>query len=113
MPENCIFCKIINKEISVPLIFENNNMIVIADKYPKAPIHLLAIPKVHIASLVDITREHKDIFGDMMYQISQHANQWGLEKGFKVVNNCGENGGQEIYHIHWHILGGKKLKFTV
>lgn len=80
------------------------------DLYPKAPTHVLVIPRQHITNLYDITPDHHDIMGQLMLAIPKVAKQVGLEDGFRTITNTGQGGRQEIYHLHFHILGGGALK---
>jgi len=107
---DCIFCKIINKEIPSNIVYEDNEILAFRDINPAAPVHILVIPKKHITSLVDLKEEDELVIGKIYSVINKIAKQEGIEeKGFRVVVNCGEDGGQEVKHLHFHILGGKKL----
>lgn len=107
---NCIFCKIINKEIPSNIVYEDNEILAFRDINPAAPVHILVIPKKHISSLVDLKEEDELVIGKIYTVINKIAKQEGIEeKGFRVIVNCGEDGGQEVKHLHFHILGGKKL----
>ena len=107
---DCIFCKIINKEIPSSIVYEDNEILAFRDINPVAPIHILVIPKKHIESLVDLKQEDELLIGKIYTVINKIAKQEGIdESGFRVVVNCGEDGGQEVKHLHFHILGGKKL----
>ncbi|WP_223668740.1 histidine triad nucleotide-binding protein [Kangiella shandongensis] len=103
---DCIFCKIIDGEIPSDKVYEDEKIFVFKDIAPKTPVHLLVIPKEHIASLAEVTDEHQEILGYMMRKVPQLAKEAGCEKGFRTVINTGDEGGQEVYHIHIHILGG-------
>lgn len=107
--ENCLFCKFNNGEIQVEKVFENENFFVIKDINPQAPIHLLAIVKHHYKTFDEMNDIDKDIFGQIVFEISKHQKQWGIEKGYRLIINQGEYAGQTIPHLHIHILGGKKL----
>ena len=102
--EKSIFSKIIDKEIPSDIVYEDDKCIVINDIHPKARVHLLIIPKKPIATLFDLKPEDKDCMGHMMLLLPQLAQTHGLE-GFKTQINTGESGGQEIFHIHIHLLG--------
>jgi len=103
----CLFCKIINKEIPSNIIAENANFLAFHDINPKAPVHILAIPKLHIESFNDVTPE---IMAGMTSFIHDIVEELGIDKsGYRLITNIGENGGQEVKHLHWHILGGAKL----
>ena len=105
----CLFCKIIKKEIPANVILENNDFMAFHDINPKAPVHILAIPKTHINSFIDVTPE---TMAGMTSFIQDIAKEVKIEKsGYRVITNIGENGGQEVPHLHFHILGGSKLKW--
>lgn len=108
--DDCIFCKIIKREIPSSIVYEDNEIIAFRDVNPQAPIHILVIPKKHISSLVDLKEEDEIVVGKIYTVINKIAEQEGIDKkGFRVIVNCGEDGGQEVKHLHFHILGGRKL----
>jgi len=108
--DDCIFCKIIKKEIPSSIVYEDNEILAFRDINPVAPVHILVIPKKHISSLIDLNEEDELVIGKIYTVINKIAKQEGIdEKGFRVIVNCGEDGGQEVKHLHFHILGGKKL----
>ena len=108
--DNCIFCKIINREIPSSIIYEDEEIIAFKDIHPVAPVHILVIPKKHIESINNIKQEDEKTVGRIYSIIKQIAKEQGIdEKGYRVVVNCGEDGGQEVKHLHFHIIGGKKL----
>jgi len=105
----CLFCKIVNKEIPSNIILEDDNFIAFHDINPKAPVHIIAIPKVHVDSFNELT---PDIMANMTTFIQEIVKEVKIEKsGYRVITNIGENGGQEIKHLHFHILGGAKLQW--
>lgn len=108
---DCIFCKIANKEIDSELIYEDDLVVAFEDLNPQAPIHLLIIPKEHIASAADIDEDNSHIIGRIFEVISQLGRELELEDGYRIVNNCGEDGGQTVDHIHFHMLGERKLNW--
>lgn len=108
--EDCIFCKIIDRKIPSSIVYEDSDVIAFRDIHPVTPIHILVIPKKHIASLIDLTDEDEAIIGKIYRVINKIAEQENIaEKGFRVIVNCGEDGGQEVKHLHFHLLGGKKI----
>ena len=107
--ENCLFCKIINGEIPTNKVYEDDEILAFKDINPKAPVHILVIPKKHISSAKEIEEEDETLIGKMFTVINKIAKEFDLENGYRVVNNCGEDGGQEVMHLHFHLLGGKKL----
>ena len=107
---DCIFCKIIDKEIPSKIVYEDDEIIAFNDINPVAPIHILVIPKKHISSAVDIDEKNEEIIGRIFLVINKIAKKQGFDKeGFRVISNCGNNGGQEVMHLHFHIIGGTKL----
>ncbi|MEA1955192.1 MAG: histidine triad nucleotide-binding protein [Campylobacterota bacterium] len=105
----CLFCKIVNKEIPSNIILENDDFIAFHDINPKAPVHILAIPKVHVDSFNETSGE---MMAGMTSFIQDIAKEVKLDKeGYRVITNIGDNGGQEVKHLHFHILGGAKLKW--
>ena len=108
--EDCLFCKIINKEIKSDIVFENDAVLIFKDISPQAPVHLLAVPKEHIESILEIEKLDCRILKELMEAISRIALEKGLEKdGFRVVINNGTGAGQSVNHLHFHILGKRKL----
>ncbi len=108
--EDCIFCKIIKKEIPSKIVYESDEIMAFRDLNPVAPVHILVIPKKHLSSLLDLNEEDEKLVGKIYTVINKIAKQEGIdEKGFRVVVNCGEDGGQEVKHLHFHLIGGKKL----
>lgn len=107
---DCIFCKIINKEIPSKIVYEDNDVLAFEDIAPQAPVHIVVIPKKHIAKITEIEKEDETLIGKIYSVINKIAREKQIaEEGFRVIINCGENGGQEVKHIHFHLLGGKKL----
>ena len=107
--ENCIFCKIVAGEIPSPRLFENEDLIVIKDIEPKAKLHYLCIPKKHFALLNEMNEEKAEILKRCFLTIAKIEKELGLEEGYRVIINQGENGGQTVHHLHIHLLGGEKL----
>jgi len=105
MEKDCIFCKIVNKEIPAKILLENDDLIVIQDIKPSAPIHHLIIPKEHIESLAHLEEKDREIIGKIFLVAKDDAIKAGL-KGYKTVFNVGREGGQIIDHLHLHLLGG-------
>lgn len=108
--EDCIFCKIVKGEIPSNKVYEDDEIVAFYDVNPAAPIHILVIPKKHISSLVQLEKEDEILIGKIYGIINQIAKEKGfIEKGFRVIVNCGEDGGQEVGHLHFHLLAGKKF----
>lgn len=106
---DCIFCKIVDGDIPSSKVFEDDKIFVFKDIAPKADIHLLVVPKLHIARLDQAGEEHADLLAHMMLSLSDLAKQQGLDNGFRTIINTGPGGGQEVDHLHIHILGGNRL----
>lgn len=109
--DNCLFCKIITKEISSDIVFENDNFIVFKDINPKAKLHLLVVPKEHIASLAHLEYNHTSLMGEALLLANKIANEQGAKNGFRTIINTGRDGGQVIDHIHLHLLAGNLPTF--
>lgn len=110
---NTIFSKIINKEIPADIVFESENVLAFKDIRPQAPVHVLIIPKIEIPKVTDIKgQEHASLLGSMFDAANKVAQDLGIsENGFRLVFNCGSNGGQDVYHLHMHLLGGRQMKW--
>ena len=108
-----IFSKIIRKEIPSDIVYETENILAFRDINPKAPVHILIIPKVVIPTIREIDgKVHSSLLGEMYDAANQIAQKEGIyDEGFRLVFNCGDNGGQEVYHIHMHLLGGRKMQW--
>lgn len=104
---DCLFCKIAAGEIPSNKVYEDEKVLAFYDIDPKAPVHFLVIPKEHIGSAAEITAENSDIVAHVYEVIAKLAKELKLEKGFRVVTNCGEEGGQTVGHLHFHILAGR------
>ena len=105
-----IFTKIINREIPASIVYENDKVLAFKDINPQAPIHILVIPKKEIPTINDIKEEDRELIGEMYLAIAKITKDLGIaEEGYRVITNCNEYGGQEVFHIHFHLLGGKKL----
>jgi len=107
--EDCIFCKIVNKEIPADIVYEDENIVAFKDVNPAAPTHLLFIPKRHIPTLLDVDDESGQLMGDLHRAVAHVARDMGLESGFRLVSNCNEDAGQIVFHVHYHLLAGRTL----
>ncbi len=105
----CLFCKIINKEIPSELIYEDDKVVAFNDISPQAPVHFLIVPKEHIPSNDDINYVNSEVVGYIFALAKKLAKEQGLEDGYRIVNNCKEHGGQTVNHIHFHVLGGRQM----
>ena len=107
-----IFTKIINKEIHADILFENDKILAFRDISPQAPVHFLVIPKKEIRTINDINEEDKSLIGELFIIAKEIAKKEGIsEKGYRTIFNCNEHGGQTVYHIHLHVLGGRQLEW--
>ena len=110
MSENCLFCKIISKDIPADIVYEDDKVLAFRDINPQAPVHILVIPHQHIATINDATENEQELLGYMMLVAARIAKDNGVdESGYRLVVNCNEQGGQTVFHIHLHILAGRQL----
>ena len=106
---DCIFCKIANGEIPSTKLYEDDDMIIIKDLNPQAPVHLLLIPKEHYANIIEMSDNQAQTLAKCLKKLSTLTDELGLQNGFRLVSNKGEDGCQSVGHLHIHILGGRKL----
>lgn len=109
--DDCIFCKIIKGEIPSKKVFEDDKTLVFCDIEPKAKLHFLAVPKTHFAHLDEAKKEEREYISHIFEKIPEVAKSNGLESGYRLVINQGENAGQTVNHLHIHILGGERLEW--
>lgn len=108
--EDCLFCKIIKGEIPSSKVYEDDEILAFNDINPAAPVHVLVIPKKHIVNVNEIKKEDEALIGSIFTKIPMVAEKAGIkESGYRIITNCGKDSGQEVMHLHFHILGGKKL----
>lgn len=108
--EDCIFCKIIKGEIPSEKVYEDDEVLAFKDIQPAAPIHVLVIPKKHIINLMEISNEDSELMGKIVVVMQKIAKQLGVdEKGFRIISNCGPDSGQEVMHLHFHLLAGRTM----
>lgn len=106
----CIFCKIAQSKLPATIVYYDEKVVAFDDLYPKAPQHKIIIPKKHIATINDLKEEDKDLIGHMVYIAKQLAKEIGIDaSGYRVLMNCNADGGQAVYHIHLHLIGGRPL----
>ena len=110
---SCIFCKIVSGEIPSKKVYEDESVIAFHDISPNAPVHVLVIPKKHITSVGELDESNIDTAGRVLLAIPKVAALLALENGYRVISNCGEDGGQTVPHLHFHIIGGKKLSAKI
>ncbi len=107
---DCLFCKIVAGEIPSDILYQDEQVVAFRDINPQAPVHVLVIPREHIAFLSDVTEEQSGLLGRMMAVANRLAKSEGIaEKGYRITVNCGEQGGQMVPHIHLHLVGGRQL----
>jgi histidine triad (HIT) family protein len=111
-PTSCLFCKIVSGEIPAGIVYEDELVIAFRDLNPQAPHHLLIVPRRHIATTLDIDAADMELIGHIYRVAAKIAFELGFaDNGFRIVNNCKEDGGQTVWHLHFHLLGGRKLSW--
>ena len=109
---DCLFCKIINKEINSDILFEDDDVLAFRDINPQAPTHILIVPKKHISTINDLQQEDEALTGKIILTAQSLVKQENIdENGYRLVFNCNSEGGQEVYHIHMHLLGGRQMQW--
>ncbi|MBQ3417506.1 MAG: histidine triad nucleotide-binding protein [Ruminococcus sp.] len=106
---DCVFCKIAAGEIPSKKVYEDEKILAFYDLAPQAPVHVLIIPKEHICCADELNKDNSAVVGYIFSKLPEITKSLGLENGYRVVNNCKEDGGQSVFHLHFHLLGGKKL----
>ncbi len=106
---DCIFCKIVRGEIPAKRVYEDDQVLAFYDLEPQAPVHVLLIPKQHLASAMDITPENSGVIARLFEAAAKIARELQLDNGFRIVNNCGKDGQQTVQHLHLHLLGGRSM----
>ena len=107
---DCLFCKMVTKEIPTTIVYEDEDILAFKDIAPKAPVHILLIPKKHITALQAAQPEDAAVLGKIQIIANQLAKEFGIaESGYRLLTNSGADAGQEVFHIHYHLVGGKKL----
>lgn len=109
MASNCLFCKIAAGEIPSDRVYQDDQVIVFKDIHPKTKVHLLAMPRLHIGSLEDLRPDHDALMAHLLRLLPRIACEQGLTNGFRIIINTGPGGGQEVMHLHIHLLGGGRL----
>ncbi len=109
---DCLFCKLVARDIPADIVFEDDDVIAFRDIAPQAPTHILIIPKRHISTLNDLSEEDCALVGRLQFTAQKIAKEIGIaDDGYRVVMNCNEDGGQTVYHIHMHLLGGREMSW--
>ncbi|MDW7674805.1 MAG: histidine triad nucleotide-binding protein [Bacillota bacterium] len=110
--QDCIFCKIVKGEIPASKVYEDQLILAFNDINPVAPKHILIIPKKHLSSLNAVTKADKELLGHIMTTAAKLADEFGIAaNGYRIVNNCGNNGGQTVAHLHFHLIGGRSMQW--
>ena len=110
MATDCIFCKIVDGEIPADIVFQNEEFIAFRDINPVAPLHVLIVPRIHIVSLAEVSTEHEGLMGRLVLLAKNIAESENVSaSGFRLITNCGNDSGQIVPHLHFHLLGGRKL----
>ena len=107
MSEDCLFCKISSGKIPADKVYEDDRIIAFRDISPQAPLHVLIVPRKHLATLNDADEQDRDLLGHILLTAKRIAADEGVQTGYRVVNNCGASAGQSVFHIHFHVLGGR------
>ncbi len=109
MSDNCLFCKIVRGEIPCRKVYEDDDVLAFHDIHPVAPVHFMLVPKAHLQSLLDAGEQHAALLGKLLLLAPKLAREQGLENGFRTVINSGKGGGQEVFHLHVHVIGGGNI----
>jgi len=110
MEPDCLFCKIVNRELPADIVYEDDELVAFNDISPQAPTHILIIPKKHLATVNDLTEAEINLPGALVLRARALAAEKGIaEPGYRLIFNCNRNGGQTVYHLHLHLLGGRQL----
>ncbi len=112
MSDSCLFCKIARRELDADLIYESDSVLAFKDIQPQAPLHVLVIPRRHIATLDDLRPDHGELIADLILAATRIARDQGCaEEGYRLVWNCREGAGQSVFHLHLHLLGGRRMSW--
>lgn len=112
MEAGCLFCRIVNRELDADIVFENERVTAFRDVNPQAPVHVLIVPKEHVATLNDLRAEHRDLLSELMLAATRIARDQGVhDDGYRLVVNCQEGAGQSVFHLHLHLLGGRPMNW--
>lgn len=106
---SCVFCKLVDGTLPSKKVYEDDKILVFHDLQPQTPVHVLAIPKEHIENVNSINEENSNIIGYIFSKIPEIAKDLGLDNGYRIITNCGKGGGQSVFHLHFHIIGGEDL----
>lgn len=110
MAEDCLFCKIVNRELPADIVYEDDELVALNDINPQAPTHILIIPRAHVATVNDLTESEIDLPGKLVLRARALADEKGIaDSGYRLILNCNQQGGQTVFHLHLHLLGGRQL----
>lgn len=110
MMQDCVFCRIVNRQLPSTVVYEDDKVMAFNDINPVAPIHVIIIPKEHIASVNDLTEDNASVMGDIHLAAKKIAEKLGIaDRGYRLINNCGPDAGQTVFHLHYHLIAGVKL----
>jgi len=110
--QTCLFCRIAAGELEAEIVYENDRLLAFRDISPKAPVHVLLIPRIHIPTVDDLGEEHRDLLADLFLAASRIARDQGVDEGgYRLVVNCREGAGQSVFHLHMHLLGGRPFQW--
>ena len=108
--EDCVFCKIINRQLPSKIVYEDEKVMAFYDINPVTPVHVIIIPKLHIANVNELTEDNSYVMADIHLAAQKIADKLGIAKeGYRLIYNCGEDAGQTVFHLHYHLLGGRRL----
>lgn len=108
--DDCIFCRIVDRKIPSTIVYEDDNVLAFKDINPVAPVHVVIVPKQHIANVNELTPENASVLGEIHLAAKRIAEDAGIaDKGYRLINNCGADAGQTVFHLHYHLIGGIKL----
>lgn len=112
--DDCIFCKIIDRKIPSTIVYEDDDVLAFKDIKPVAPVHVVIVPKRHIANVNELTPENASVLGEIHLAAKRVAAELGIaNKGYRLINNCGADAGQTVFHLHYHLVGGTKLSVKI
>lgn len=109
MTDACLFCGIVTGDVPADMVLEHDDVIAFEDKFPRAPVHVLVVPRIHLDSAADLHREHDALLGRCFQAAREVAAHKGTEEGYRITTNIGARGGQAVGHLHFHVLGGRQL----
>ncbi len=109
MTNSCIFCRIVEGSLPATFVYQDESVVAFEDRNPQAPTHILVVPRLHVATLADATASHEPLLGRILFAAARIARERGLASGYRAVINNGEWGGQTVFHVHLHLMGGRQF----